>query len=186
MENQRKLILYIAISLDGYIAGPEDDLSFLSIVDQEGEDYGYSKFIQTIDTIIMGRKTFDIVMKMVEVFPHGDKACYIITKNPKPDAGKVRFYAGDLKELILKLKNKPGKDIFCDGGAEIVNALLEEKLFDELIISIIPVLLGTGKRLFCREYPFQNLKLVESKSFKSGLAQLKYKIDESKFQKDIK
>lgn len=65
----RKVILYIATSLDGYIAKPNNDLSFLSIVQKEGEDYGYSKFINSVDTVILGRRTYDWVMSQVKVFP---------------------------------------------------------------------------------------------------------------------
>lgn len=73
MENNRKVILYIATSLDGYIAKPNDDLSFLSLVQKEGEDYGYANFEKTIDTVILGRKTYDWVTKAVRHFPHADK-----------------------------------------------------------------------------------------------------------------
>ncbi|MEI7504924.1 MAG: dihydrofolate reductase, partial [Paludibacter sp.] len=74
MISNRKVILYIAMSLDGYIAKPNDDLSFLSMVQQEGEDYGYTDFVNTVDTVIMGRKTYDWVMTQVPEFPHNDKA----------------------------------------------------------------------------------------------------------------
>jgi dihydrofolate reductase len=172
---QRKLILYIAMSLDGYIAQPNDDLSFLSIVQKEGEDYGYGAFIKTVDTVIIGRKTYDWVMKQVPEFPHADKHTYVITRSPKPATGNTSFYSGNLKELITKLKSEKGSNIFCDGGAEIVNALLKENLIDELILSVIPILLGSGTRLFQNQYPEQLLELVSAKSFDSGLAQLHYK-----------
>lgn len=171
----RKVILYIAASLDGYIAKPNDDLSFLSIVQKDDEDYGYSVFINSVDTVILGRKTYNWVMKQVPVFPHADKNTFIITRNAKPSIGKVNFYSGSLKELISKLKSESGKNIFIDGGAEIVHELLKENLIDEFIISIIPVFVGSGIKLFKDGRPEQTLELVSVKKFEKGLAQLHYK-----------
>ncbi len=174
--SDRKVILYIASSLDGYIAKPNDDLSFLNAVHKEGEDYGYARFESGIDTVILGRKTYDWVMGQVSEFPHKDKETYIITRTQKPSEGKLHYHSGDLASLIGELKAKEGKDIFCDGGAEIVNLLLQQKLIDEIILSIIPVLLGNGTRLFQTGFPEQNLALISSESFDTGLIQLHYTI----------
>lgn len=171
----RKLILYIATSLDGYIAQTNDDLSFLSMVEQEGQDYGYADFVKTIDAVIVGRKTYDKVISMGFDFPHADKDAYIITRAPRPNIGNVKFYTGDLKTLVEKLKAESGKNIFCDGGAEIVNELLQHNLIDEFIISIIPILVGNGTKLFKDGRPEQKLELVSVKSFDKGLTQLHYK-----------
>jgi len=171
----RKLILYIATSLDGYIAKPDDDLSFLSIVEQDGQDYGYRDFMETVDTVILGRKTYDKVMSMGVGFPHADKEAYIITRTSKPAVGSTTFYTGDLSLLIERLKSQHGKNIFCDGGAEIVNELLKYQLIDEFIISIIPVLLGEGIQLFKNGRPEMNLELVSTIQFEKGLVQLHYK-----------
>ena len=157
MKPERKVILYIASSLDGYIAKPNDDLSFLSRVQQEGQDYGYAKFIDNVDTVILGRKTYDWVMKQVKEFPHAQLDSYIITRTPRQDIGKIKFYTGNLKELVLRLKQERGKNIFIDGGAEIVNELLKEKLIDQIYLSIVPILLGDGVRLFKDGLPGQNL-----------------------------
>lgn len=172
---ERKVILYIAKSLDGYTAKPNDDLSFLSIVEQIGEDYGYSEFITSVDTIIQGRKTYDWVMREVQEFPHADKNSFIITRTKKTDIGKTTFYTGKLKELIVKLKTEPGKNIFIDGGSEIVNELLKENLIDEFIISIIPILIGDGIKLFKDGRPELKIELISTKQFKKGLVQLYYK-----------
>ena len=174
----RKVIVYIATSLDGYIAKPNDDIGFLSIVEQDGEDYGYADFIKTVDAVIVGRKTYDKVISMGFDFPHADKDTYIITRTPRPDIGSVKFYTGDLKVLVGKLKSGNGKNIFCDGGAEIVNELLKDKLVDELIISVVPVLVGNGTKLFNDGRPEQRLELISIKQFKKGLTQLHYKISE--------
>lgn len=174
--NTGKVILYIAMSLDGYIAKPNDDLSFLQIVEQSGEDYGYTEFISSVDTVIMGRKTYDWIMKNVSEFPHSNLETYIITKSLHEKQEKINFYSGNLKELTEELKIKNGKNIFCDGGAEIVNELLKTNSIDEMIISIIPILLGNGKRLFSVEVPEQKLELISANTFEKGLVQLHYKV----------
>ncbi len=173
---ERKLILYIACSVDGYIAKPDNDLTFLDIVQKAEEDYGYHDFIQTVDTIIMGRKTYDWVMRHVDSFPHADKESYIITRTYRSPIGNTIFYNGSLKSLVVGLKEKSGKNIFCDGGAEIVNELLCEKLFDEFIISVIPVIVGNGTRLFKEYIPEEKLKLITVKHFETGLVQLHYSL----------
>lgn len=170
----RKVFMYIAASLDGFIAQPGDDLSFLKIVEKEGEDYGYADFIKNVDTVIVGRKTYDWVKKHVPEFGHTDKQCFVITRTERPATGKTIFYTGDLKELITRLKQQPGKNIFVDGGAEVVNELIKHDLFDEYIVSIIPVLTGGGVRLFKADNPFKILTLVSSQSFDTGLVQLHY------------
>jgi dihydrofolate reductase len=176
MTTERKVIVYIATSLDGYIAKPNDDLSFLSIVQKEGEDYGYTDFIKTVDTVILGRKTYDWVMTQVTSFPHADKDTYVITRTAKPGIGKTHFYTGNLRELVLKLKREEGKNIFVDGGAIIVNEFLQQCLIDELIISIIPVLVGNGTRLFKDGRPEQHVQFLSAKQFDTGLTQLHYKV----------
>src|SRR5688500_2586718 len=173
----RKLSLFIASSLDGYIAKPNDDLSFLKLVEKEGEDYGYAKFTSEIDTIIIGRKTYDYVLKEIgsSHYDNGERDVYVITRIERPGFGKIQFYTGNLTELVHKLKSENGKNIYCDGGAEVINELLKNDLIDELIISIIPILLGNGTRLFKDGRPEQTLEFVTAKTFDTGLTQLHYK-----------
>lgn len=174
MENSRKLILYIAMSLDGFIAKPDGDISFLFQVEKEGEDYGYSKFIESVDTIIVGRKTYDKILSMGIEWPYGSREVYVYTRSPKPDSGILHFYTGNLTDLIWKLKSQEGKHIYCDGGADTVHQLLLEDLFDELIISIIPHLLGDGIALFKGGLLEKNLQLISTTSFEKDLVQLHY------------
>jgi len=170
-------MLFIATSLDGYIAKPNNDLSFLKLVEKEGEDYGYAEFTATIDTIILGRKTYDWVLREIgpSHYDNGDRNVYVITRTERPAVGKTTFYTGDLTELVQQLKAQSGKNIYCDGGAEIITALLKSDLIDELIISIIPILLGDGTRLFKDGRPEQRLELISTKQFDTGLTQLHYK-----------
>lgn len=173
----RILSLFIAASLDGYIAKPNDDLSFLKSVEKEGEDYGYAAFTSTIDTIILGRKTYDWVLGKIGAshYDNGERNVYVITRTERPDVGKTKFYTGNLTELVRQLKSESGKNIYCDGGAEIIHELLKNDLVDEFIISVVPVLVGNGTRLFKDGRPEQQLELVNTKAFGTGLIQLHYK-----------
>lgn len=172
--SKRKVILYIATSLDGFIAKENGDIGFLSIVEQDKQDYGYGEFIQTVDTVILGRKTYDKVLSFGIEFPHKDKKCFVITRSPRPAIGNIVFYSNSLKDLVDKLKKEEGKSIFVDGGAEIVHELMVHNLIDEFIISIIPVLLGSGIPLFKSGRPENKLKLLHSTNFEKGLIQLHY------------
>ncbi|WP_289057699.1 dihydrofolate reductase family protein [uncultured Flavobacterium sp.] len=173
----RKIKLFIAVSLDGYIAKPNDDLSFLKLVEKEGEDYGYEEFTSEIDTIIIGRKTYDYVLKEIgeSHYDNGQRDVYVITRTERPQIGRTFFYTGNITELIKRLKTEKGKNIYCDGGAEIINELLKNGLIDEFTISVVPILLGNGTRLFKDERPEQMLELKSVKTFETGLAQLNYK-----------
>ena len=102
------------------------------------------------------------------------KDVFVITRTEKPDEGNRKFYSGDLADLVSNLKSVEGKNIYCDGGAEIVNALLSQNLIDEFIISIIPILLGNGIALFKNSLSKQKLTLISSEQFSTGLVQLRY------------
>lgn len=173
----RKISLFIAMSLDGYIAKPNDDLSFLKLVEKEGEDYGYTEFMCQIDTIIVGRKTYDYVVREIGTshYDNGQRDVYVITRTEKPQVGRTIFYTGDLIELVAQLKSLAGKNIYCDGGAEVINAFLKCGLIDDFVISVIPILLGNGTKLFKDGRPEQALQFVTSKVFDTGLIQLHYK-----------
>lgn len=172
--NNRRVIVYIAMSLDGFIAGPNDDLSFLSSVQREGEDYGYAEFVAQVDSVIVGKRTYDTVINLGYEFPHKDKDSWIITRTEQAADGNVKFYSGDLKQLVEELTSKEGKNIFVDGGAWVVNELLRHQLIDEIHLSIVPVLLGAGVRLFQGNYPSDHFHLVQTQSYDSGLVKMVY------------
>jgi len=175
--SNRKVVLYISMSLDGYIATKDDDLSWLSIVEKEGLDYGYGEMMERTDTYIVGKKTYDVVLGLTGGdFPQTKMFnCYIITRQEIESKEGITFYNGDLKNLIAKLKSEDGKDIYCDGGSQIVKLLMDKDLIDEYIISVIPISLGDGIRLFQGGTPKHNLELIKSESFETGLVQVHYK-----------
>lgn len=170
----RKLYLFIAMSLDGYIAKQDDDISFLAQVEKPGEDYGYSKFIASVDTVILGRKTYDKILSMNSKLHYGDRAIYVITHTRKPDEGNVHFYADGISDLIARLRSKEGMHIYCDGGAEVIHQLLMTDLIDEMIVSVIPVLLGNGIPLFKEGFEEKKLTLQSATSYEKGLVQMHY------------
>ncbi len=171
---ERKVILYIATSVDGYIADENGGIDFLSAAQSSGEDYGYSKFIKTVDTIIWGRKTYDKLLSFGIPFPYKNKKCFVLSRTKTGKDENVEFYSGDIEKLIGDLRNRKGKNIYCDGGAEIVFELMKRDLIDRFIISVIPVLVGGGIALFKPGRQQQSLKLKQSVSFPSGVVQLRY------------
>jgi dihydrofolate reductase len=176
MMKTPKVVLYISMSLDGFIATSDDDLSWLSIVQKEGLDYGYAAMQERCDTYLVGRKTYDIVLGLTGGdFPQASLFdCYVLTSKETVSRDGVQFYSGNIKELIETLKAKGGKDIYCDGGASVVQALMQENLIDEFIISVIPTVLGDGIRLFKGGVPATNIRLLSCEHFETGLVQLSY------------
>lgn len=170
----RKVKIYIAASLDGYIAREDGDISWLDSVSRAEEDYGYEDFIQTIDTVIMGRKTYDTVLSFGGEFPHEGKDCYVLSRTRTGKDERVTYFNGDVGAWMERLKKEAGQDIFVDGGAEAIHLLHEKGLIDSYTVSIIPILLGKGIRLFKETETEIPLTLTGSKAFPSGLVQLTY------------
>lgn len=171
-----KLRLFISMSLDGFLASKDDDLSWMSFIEKDGEDYGYADHSRNIDTYIVGRVTYDVVLNLTGgVFPQAEQwKCYVLTREKRADEKNVTFYNGNIVTLIQTLKAKEGGDIYCDGGGQVVKLLLEHDLIDEFVISVIPIILGEGKRLFLGETPSLKLKALPVREFDSGVVQLHY------------
>lgn len=168
----RQVILYIAMSLDGYIAKNDDNIDFLSIVEAPGEDYGFTSFQSEVDTVIWGRKTYDKILTLGIDSNYADKKLYVLSKTKTGTDENVEFFNGEIRDLISSLKAETGKNIYCDGGGQLVFELLKNSLIDKMIISIIPHLVGNGIRLFKDNRPEQSLKLTRTITFPSGLVQL--------------
>ena len=170
-----QISLFIAHSIDQYIAAKNSDLDFLSLVESPGEDYGYLSFIEKIDVVIMGRKTFEKILSFNIEFPHSNIKCIVLSSQKLNDLPKnVELYSGSISTLISTLESEGYKEIFIDGGAQTIHEFLKLDLINNFILSSIPVLLGEGIPLFLTGYPTQNLKLIKSQSFASGLVQNHY------------
>lgn len=170
-----KVILFIAMSLDGYIAKRDDDISFLSSVERPGEDYGHAHFMQSIDYIVWGRRTFEKMQSFSKELPYADKHIIVVTTRKSENFDNVT-YISDPIQWIEKTQQTSGKNIYCDGGAELIFSLLNHKKIDQMVINIIPHLLGDGIKLFKEGAPEQMLKLDQTISFESGLVQLWYDV----------
>lgn len=148
MTPKRNLVLFIASSLDGYIATKEESLEWLFKVEGEG-DNGFAEFYETVDTVIMGKRTYDWVMKQdIKEFPYKNKECYVFTRAVVEDTENVRFVNDDVTDFVHKLKDKEGKNIWIVGGGELLYSFLQEKLVDEFIITVAPTIIGKGIPLF--------------------------------------
>jgi dihydrofolate reductase len=165
----RKLSLFIASSLDGYIAGPGEEIDWLF----SDQDYGYTEFYAGIDTVIMGRKSYDLSLTFGE-YPYPGKRAYVFTRTPRARDRHAQFVSGDVGAFVLHLKQQPGQRIWLVGGGEIIRECLSADLIDEFVISVHPVLLGAGLGLFPPGFGRRELVLQSVRSFSSGLVQSTY------------
>ncbi|WP_107924366.1 dihydrofolate reductase family protein [Lysinibacillus parviboronicapiens] len=170
----REVILFIATSLDGFIAKEDDNLQWLYDVEGEG-DNGYTEMYQSIDTIIMGKRTYDYVMEHTESFPYPDKKCYVFTTSQDGTDDYVEFVKEDVVAFTKKLKKQQGSKIWMVGGAGILDAFMKENLIDEYIITVTPHILGSGIPLFKEKNPQIELKLINTQRF-GQMVQLHYKV----------
>ena len=168
----RKVILGLAVSLDGFIEGPNGEYDWC-FTDQ---DYGMSAFFKRIDSLFIGRKSYELTQTMGEDampgFPKLKEYVFSTTlKEVKPDATII---AGDVAETVKQIKNAPGKDIWLFGGASLTASLLNLGLVDEMWLSVHPILLGSGKPLFSNINHRIPLTLTGTKTYSSGLVSLTY------------
>jgi dihydrofolate reductase len=165
MNQNRNVVLFIASSLDGYIATKDESLEWLFAVEGEG-DNGFSEFYDTVDTVLMGKKSYDWVMKQeIEEFPYKNKECYVFTRSSYQDTEDVKFVNDDINNFVNKLKNKGGTNIWVVGGGELLNSFIQEDLVDEFIITIAPTILGNGIPLFKEGNHQLDLSLKGTKKF---------------------
>lgn len=172
----RKLKIYTAMSLDGYIATKEGNIDWLtSFPNPEGTDYGYAAFMTGIDTTLMGNNTYKDVLTLSETYPYPDKTNYVFTRgNNEVDTEYVQFINSDIEGFVSKLKAAPGKDIWLAGGGQLNGALLQADVVDEMIVHVIPVVLGDGLPLFGGIAMQKVFRLVDTKTYSSGVLELHY------------
>ncbi len=172
-----KKLVYIACSLDGFIARKNGSLDWLPMGEEGGEDYGYAGFMSTIDHVVMGRNTFDKVLTFGAW--HYDKKVIVLTSRalilPFELADKVEVLNLPPRELVNELANRGAKHVYIDGGVTI-QRFLRDTLVDEMTITTIPVLLGEGLPLFGPLNKDVKLELLTSESFKNGFVQNKYRV----------
>lgn len=172
----RKISLFIAMSLDGYIADSKGSVSWLEGQDDDSEsvDY-YSEFIKDIDTVVMGWRTYHQIVTELspDEWPYKNLTSYVITHNKSKSSEKIRFTDTNPVDFIKKLRKENGKGIWICGGANLVQQLVAENLIDCYFITIIPMLLGSGIRLFEHGIREIKLRLLKSRSY-NGMTDLIY------------
>ena len=170
----RKIILYIAASIDGFIARSDGSTDWL---EDFKDDYGYEEFLGTIDTTIMGYRTYEQVLTF-DKFPYSDKLNYIITRkeNESDSKYKINFLRPDQLEIIRRLKDVSGQDIWLIGGGMTNSLFLQNGLIDEIRLFVMPVILGEGIALFSGHDSINNLKQYFSHSFNDGTIEIRYRL----------
>lgn len=179
--SQRKIILDLATTLDGFIEGKNGETDWC-IMDAEMR---FTDFLHQIDTILYGRKSYDMwgefnpptnaavdEKEMWRLVHSKDK--YVFSKTENRTDSKTRYINNNVAEEVNKLKNQPGKDIWLYGGASLITTFIELELVDEFRLSVHPVVLGEGKALFTDIKKRLDLHLIETKTFSSGVVQLIY------------
>jgi dihydrofolate reductase len=143
----KKIRLYIAASLDGYIAPPDGDMDWLINTPKPSTE-DYREFFNSVDTVIMGGNTYREMCCMYILCPYKDKIVYVVTHHPIMEKESINFITENVVETIYRLKKENGKDIWLVGGAELTSLLLDNDLIDEMIVTYIPVTLEKGISLF--------------------------------------
>jgi dihydrofolate reductase len=182
MKTRRKIIVYIATSADGYIARPDGDVEWLNRRPSTA-DYGMRAFYRTIDTILLGRKTYDWAMQYQK--KHGGKitifdpkmANFVFSrKPPKKAAPGVVFVSEPVKGFVRRLRAKPGKHIWMMGGGELIASFLDAGAIDEFEIHVIPTLIGEGIPLVAPRHRDVSLHLRSARKFPDGVVRLRYDV----------
>ncbi len=145
----KKLKLYIASSLDGFIAREDGNLKWLTEApNPDNDDHGYAAFLETVDTVLMGNSTHKWVVAEGIADPYPDMKNFVFTRGEARVDGNINYINDDPVAFTTELKKGSGKDIFLVGGGELIKQLLSAGLIDQMIIFIVPVVLGRGIRLF--------------------------------------
>jgi len=168
----RKIILGLAISLDGMIEGPNGEYDWCF----SDQDYGMKDFLKNIDAVFYGRKSYELMMKWDGGNPFGKKQSYVFSNTWKKGGDDFDLMQGDVIDAVRKMKSSKGKNIWLFGGASLTAFLIGADLVDELWLSVHPIVLGEGKSLFSGLRERVKLELLENKPYETGLVSLRYQV----------
>jgi len=169
----RKVILQLAVSLDGYIEGPNGEYDWC-FMDQ---DYGMTEFFKRIDSVFMGRKSYELALSMGDVeMPHPKLTEYVFSTTLNQVRPGSILIKENIEAQVKKIKTEPGKDIWLFGGASLTSSLLNLGLVDEISLAVHPIILGSGKPLFSNIKNRIALTLIDQKTYSTGLVFLTYTI----------
>jgi len=177
VTRQRSIIVHIATSADGYIARSDGDLDWLTSRPAPKGFYGMNAFMKSIDTTVLGRKTYEVSLTMGAPFG-SKKGTFVFSHRPAPadtPAG-VEFVNEPIGPFVSRLRARPGKDIWLMGGGGIIAAFLDAQAIDEFVISVVPVFIGDGIPLIARRHRQVSLELLSTERFEDGLVQLRYRV----------
>ena len=167
----RKIILNVAVSLDSYIEGPNGEYDWCF----DDQDYGLTDFFKACDAIFIGRKSYELIMRTDPKMFAAMKIYVFSDTLHDPQADNVEILrSADFKNRVEEIRSREGRDIWLFGGAELVEAFIKKNLISELLLSVHPVILGSGKPLFTNIKERINLVLLGAEQFSSGLIQLRY------------
>ena len=182
MQSSRKIIVYLAASADGYIARPDGDVEWLNRRPDK-YDYGMREFYTTIDTVLIGRKTYDWAMDYAQktgmkgsVFDRKLVNLVFSRKPPKEVSPGVQFVSEPVKEFAQRLRATPGKNIWMMGGGELIASFLDAGEIDEFDIHLMPVFIGEGIPLIAPRHRDLELTLLTSQAFPDGVVRLHYQV----------
>ena len=177
MPARRKVIVHIAASADGYIAGPGGEIGWLTSRPAPAGFYGLNAFTKTIDTKLIGRKTFDLSLTLGAKFDSKDRA-FVFSRRAAPAGAPpgVEFVSDAIGPFIDRLRRQPGKDLWLMGGGELIASFLDERAVDEFVLSVVPVFIGDGIPLIARRHRHVPLDLQSTERFEDGLVQLRYAV----------
>ena len=179
MTKRRKIIVHIAASADGYIARADGDLDWLTSRPAPEGFYGMNAFMKSIDTMLLGRKTYDASLELGAKFdPENPTIVFSRHAPPAEIPSGVEFVNDAIGPFVKRLRKRPGKDIWLMGGGELIAAFLDEEAIDEFVISVVPVFIGDGIPLIARRHRQVPLELKSVERFDDGLVQLHYRVGE--------
>lgn len=172
----RKIKLYIAVSIDGFIADKNGRVEWLeNLPNPDFLDYGYFDMYNSIDTTLMGNITYQQVLGFDMPFPYSDKTNFVFTRNQSlTEDENVTFVNDNIIDFVKKLKSKKGKSIWLIGGGQVNSILLNANLIDEMIVSYMPIVLGDGIPLFSSNTQLKPFRLLKSETFSTGVISLTY------------
>jgi dihydrofolate reductase len=177
VTNRRKVIVHIGTSADGYIARPDGDLEWLTSRPAPEGFYGMNAFMRSVDTKVLGRKTYEASLRMGARFDSKDRYIVFSRHAPPADAPPgVEFVSEAIGPFVSRLCAQPGKDIWLMGGGEIIASFLDEQAIDEFVISVAPVFIGDGIPLIARRHRHVPLELLSVERFDDGLVQSRYRV----------
>jgi dihydrofolate reductase len=177
MTKRRKVVVHIAASADGYIARPDGDLDWLTSRPAPKGFYGMNAFMKSIDTMVLGRKTYEAGLRLGGKFDPKSRSVVFSRQAPPADAPPgVEFVSGAIGPFLSRLRERPGKDIWLMGGGELIASFLDEDAIDAFVVSVVPVFIGDGIPLIARRHRHVPLDLHKVDRFDDGLVQLHYRV----------